>query len=94
MTAKQRLRAWILANGRRVDDAELTDDTPLLERRILSSLQIADLLRFLEELRGTPVELEGLSGAAFRDLGAMGRAFLPAETSPEPGGPARASEAA
>ncbi len=79
LTAKQRLRAWILEHGRRIDDAELGDDTPLLERRILSSLQIADLLLFLEELRGKPVELEGLTGAAFRDLGAMARAFLPTE---------------
>lgn len=73
---KQRLRAWILEHGRNIDDAGLTDDTPLLERRILSSLQIADLLLFLEELRGTPVDLEGLTGASFRDLGAMARAFL------------------
>ncbi|MBZ0232238.1 MAG: acyl carrier protein [Deltaproteobacteria bacterium] len=75
-TAKDRLRAWILEHGRRVDGVELTDDTPLLEKRILSSLQIADLLLFLEELRGAPVELEGLTGASFRDLGAMSRAFL------------------
>lgn len=73
---KQRLRAWIVANGHRITDAELTDETPLLERRILSSLQLAELLLFLEELRGAPVELEGLTGASFRDLGAMARAFL------------------
>lgn len=75
-TAKDRLRAWVLENGRRVDGVELTDETPLLEKRILSSLQIADLLLFLEELRGTPVELEGLTGSSFRDLGSMSRAFL------------------
>lgn len=74
--AKDRLRAWILEHGRPIDGVELTDDTPLLEKRILSSLQIADLLLFLEELRGAPVDLEGLTGAAFRDLGAMNRAFL------------------
>jgi len=76
---KQRLRAWILEHGQRVDDAELTDTTPLLEKRILSSLQIADLLLFLEELRGEPVDLEGLTGASFRDLGALAKAFLPAD---------------
>ncbi len=81
-TTKTRLRAWILEHGRRIDAAELTDDTPLLEKRILSSLQIADLLLFLEELRGTPVELEGLTGASFRDLGSMARAFLPADSVP------------
>jgi hypothetical protein len=78
LSPRARLRAWVLEHGQRVTDAELTDETPLLERRILSSLQIADLLLFLEELRGEPVDLEGLTGASFRDLGSMARAFLPA----------------
>lgn len=78
-TRKERLRAWILEHGNRIDADELRDDTPLLERRILTSLQLADLLLFLEELRGAPVELEGISGAAFRDLDSMVKAFLPEE---------------
>lgn len=78
-TKKDRLRAWILEHGKRIDAAELRDDTPLLERRILTSLQLADLLLFLEELRGAPVELEGLTGAAFRDLESLVTTFLPEE---------------
>jgi|RhiMetdeSRZDD1v2_1073273.scaffolds.fasta_scaffold1835589_2 acyl carrier protein len=78
-TRKERLRAWILEHGKRVDPAELTDDTPLLEKRILTSLQLADLLLFLEELRDAPVEIESLTGASFRDLGSMVKAFLPEE---------------
>ena len=78
-TRKERLRAWILEHGKRIDPIDLRDDTPLLERRILTSLQLADLLLFLEELRGQPVDLEGLSGHAFRDLDSMVKAFLPEE---------------
>jgi len=78
-TRKERLRAWILEHGKRIEPAELRDDTPLLERRILTSLQLAELLLFLEELRGAPVDLEGLSGTAFRDLASMAKAFLPEE---------------
>jgi hypothetical protein len=76
---KERLRAWILEHGKRIEPAELRDDTPLLERRILTSLQLADLLLFLEELRGEPVDLEALSGSALRDLDSMVKAFLPEE---------------
>ena len=76
---KDRLRAWILEHGKRIDAADLRDDTPLLERRILTSLQLADLLLFLEELRGMPVDLERLTGAAFRDLDALVKTFLPEE---------------
>jgi hypothetical protein len=81
MTRKDRLRSWILDNGQRIDAAELDDDTPLLEKRILTSLQLAELLLFLEELREQPVDLESLTGAAFRDLGSMVKAFLPEEAS-------------
>ena len=77
MSRKDRLRAWIVEHGQRVDDATLRDDTPLLEQRILTSLQLAELLLFLEELRARPVDLEGLTGASFRDLGSMMTAFLP-----------------
>jgi hypothetical protein len=77
MSRKDRLRSWILANGQRIDAADLRDDTPLLEQRILTSLQLAELLLFLEELREKPVDLEGLTGASFRDLASMVKAFLP-----------------
>jgi acyl carrier protein len=79
VTRKERLRAWIVEHGKRIDAADLRDDTPLLERRILTSLQIADLLLFLEELRDAPIDLEGLSGAAFRDLSSLVQTFLPEE---------------
>ena len=78
-TRKERLRAWILEHGRRIEPSELTDETPLLEQRILTSLQLADLLLFLEELRDAPVDVERMTGAAFRDLGSMVKAFLPEE---------------
>lgn len=78
-TAKARLRAWILENTDKITDADLRDDTPLLERRILTSLQLADLLLVLEELRGTPVDLERVTGASFKDLASLVRAFLPEE---------------
>jgi hypothetical protein len=79
MSRKEKLRAWILEHGQRVDAATLADDTPLLEQRILTSLQLAELLLFLEELRERPVDLEGLTGSSFRDLRSMVATFLPEE---------------
>ena len=43
LSRKDRLRTWILEHGRRIEAAELRDDTPLLERRILTSLQLAEM---------------------------------------------------
>jgi hypothetical protein len=81
LPSRARLRAWILEHTTRIAEPELRDDTPLLERRILTSLQLADLLLFLEELRGSPVDLERVNGAAFRDLASLAKAFLPEEAS-------------
>ena len=72
---KARLREWIIKNGK-LDGLELDDDTLLLEERVLSSLQILDLILFLEQLRGAPIDVERMSGADFRDLRSMDKAFL------------------
>jgi acyl carrier protein len=73
----QRLREWILAHGK-LNGSELTDETQLLEERVLSSLQIMDLILFLEQLRGAPVDVEQLRGESFRDLRSLRASFLEA----------------
>jgi hypothetical protein len=72
---REKLRAWILSQGRIAAEA-LRDDTPLLEERVLSSLQIPDLILFLERLRNSPVDLERLTGASLRDVNAVYSTFL------------------
>jgi len=61
------LREWILQHGK-VAPAELLDDTPIIERRIVSSVQVMDLILFLEELRGAPIDVERLKPGAFRSI--------------------------
>ncbi len=64
---RQGLRTWVLQNGK-VAPAELGDDTPIIERRIVTSLQVMDLILYLEELRGSPIDVEGLKPGAFRSI--------------------------
>jgi hypothetical protein len=73
--AKAALRRWIVARGR-IGEQALSDETPLLAERVLTSLEVPELLLFLEELRGAPIDLEGLSGAALRDVATIHRRFL------------------
>jgi hypothetical protein len=74
--ARARLREWIVRTSGRVTAEELSDDLPLLEQRIITSLQITDLILFLEELRQAPVDVTRLNGAALRDVNALCRSFL------------------
>jgi len=61
------LRGWILEHGQ-IAPAELHDDTPLIERRVVTSVQVMDLILFLEELRGATIDVESLKPGAFRSI--------------------------
>jgi acyl carrier protein len=74
--AREQLRAWVVETNGKIRAEDLRDDTPLIEQRIITSLQIMDLILFLESLRPTPVDLSKLNGASFRDIDAVCRNFL------------------
>jgi hypothetical protein len=76
------LREWLLQRNPGVDAAALSDRTPLIEARYLTSLQVADLLLFLERLRGEPVDVGSLRPGVFRDIDSICAAFLPDAAAP------------
>lgn len=75
---REQLRAWILARAKD-KPARLPDDLPLLEKGVLSSLDVVELIVYIERLRGgSEVPAESLEPAAFRDINSMYRAFFAA----------------
>ena len=70
------LRTWILEKNGELAESELADDTPLVERRILTSLDVMDLILFLERLRGRPVDVQSLGAGSFRDVDTIVSGFL------------------
>jgi acyl carrier protein len=67
---KQALRQWVSKKSKvQVDD--LRDDTPLIEQRILTSLQVMDLILHLERLGARPVELSRLKPGAFTNINSI-----------------------
>lgn len=70
------LRAWIREHNPDVPDGEPADDSPLIERRYLTSLQVADLLVHIEELRQTPIDPTKLKAGVFRTIDAIHAAFF------------------
>lgn len=66
---KQTLRAWIVkANGGKIKEEELQDDTPIIEERIITSLQIMDLILQLEKITGQPLDVEQLKPGVFKNI--------------------------
>ena len=74
--ARAALREWILEQNPEVSAADVSDDTPLIERRYLTSLQVADLLVLIEQLRGAPVDPSRLRPGVFRSIDAIHGAFF------------------
>ncbi len=71
------LRGWVLERNPGLDTAELSDDTPLIERRYLTSLQVPDLMVYIEELRQSPLDPSALKPGVFRSIDAIYGAFFP-----------------
>lgn len=74
--AREALRAWVREHSPSALDAEFDDRTPLIASRLLTSLQITDLLLFLEELRGVPLDPASLRPGVFRDIETIHDTFL------------------
>ena len=75
---RQNLRTWIVNRAKEKPDG-LSDDVPILERGILTSLDIVELILYIEKLRdGVEVSPEALEPSAFLDINSMYRAFFAA----------------
>ena len=72
------LRAWVRARNPGLAPHDLDDQTPLIETRYLTSLQILDLLGFVERLRRRAIDPATLRPGAFRDIDAIYHAFFDA----------------
>ena len=73
---KTALRRWILERNTAIRPQEFVDDTPILKERILTSLQIMDLVLFLEELGKRTIEFESLRPGAFDSVDVIYETFL------------------
>jgi acyl carrier protein len=82
---RQSLREWIVKTSGKIRPEEINDDTPIIERRIISSLQLTDLILMLERLSDNPIDVEMLKPGVFRDINTIYRNFFQsANASSEP----------
>ena len=73
---RQSLREWIVKTIGKIRPEELDDETPIIERRIISSLQLTDLILMLERLSDNPIDIETLKPGVFRNINAIYRNFF------------------
>lgn len=68
---KNALRDWIVKTNGKIQSEELSDDTPIIEQRIITSLQVMDLIFFIEKLSERSIEVESLKVGVFRNINAI-----------------------
>jgi len=70
------LRQWIAGVSDKTTLESLADDTPLFRNGILKSVQVSDLILYIEELAGRAVDVEQIKLGAFRDIDTIHRSFF------------------
>ena len=73
------LRHWIAESNGRTSVEALADDTPLFRNGILKSVQVSDLILYIEELAERAVDVEQIKPGVFRDIDTIYRNFFAAD---------------
>lgn len=73
---KDTLRHWIATRSGRVAADAIADDTLILERGIVSSLHVVELIAFVEGMREQGLHVEELRPGAFRSIDTIYAAFF------------------
>ena len=73
---KRTLREWVIRVSGKVPPEALDDETPIIEQRIITSLQILDLILFLEKESGRPIDVSQLKPGVFRNINVIYRNFF------------------
>ncbi len=76
---KRRLLEWIRSRTRKESVGVLTEETAILDEGILSSLDVVELVLFIESLRGDDVDLEAIDPSAFRSVSTLYTTFFAAK---------------
>lgn len=74
---RKSLREWILEHSKAAPtEGDLTDQTPLLETGMLSSLDIVEFVLFIEELREDEVDPDEIEPEVFTSIDTLWAGFF------------------
>jgi acyl carrier protein len=73
---KTELKNWVLQKSTKVTAEELTYSTPLIDTRIISSMQVMELILFLEKLKGSRLNMKNIKPGVFQDINSIYNSFL------------------
>lgn len=76
LSAIEKVRSCLVAIKPNVDLDTVSDDTPLLEERVITSFDVMDLLFHLEQASGRRITRTQMIPGSFRDIRTIAQVFL------------------
>lgn len=73
---RQALRDWIVDHSQKILPQTFNDQTAIIEQRLISSLQVMDLMLFIEALSCRPIDVEDLQPGVFQDIDSIYQHFF------------------
>jgi acyl carrier protein len=73
---KQQIIQWVEKKATGKNLSVIKSDTPILEQKYINSLDIMDLIIFIEDLSGIPVEEHQLKPDSFKSVDAIYQNFF------------------
>jgi acyl carrier protein len=73
---REAVRGWILQKVPDLDPARLDADTPILKDRVITSLQILDLILFIESRRKGSIDRKRMKPENFQSIRSICDAFF------------------
>ena len=73
---KAALKDWIARTNGKVRAEQLADDTPIFREGLLKSVQVPELILYIEELAERAVDVQKIRTGVFRDIEAIVRNFF------------------
>jgi len=70
------LARWVAERSNHPRPEEISGDTAILEQRLITSLQVMDLILEIEELSGNSIDVSRLRPGVFRDIDTIYRNFF------------------
>lgn len=72
---RKQLRDWILEHAKDKPE-ELDYDTPVLELGILSSLDVVELILFVESMKGEEIDIDAIEPSSLENINSMVQGFF------------------
>jgi acyl carrier protein len=74
---REALRSWILDRAGATSDRLSSDDMPILDEGLLTSLDVVEFILFIESLREEEVDIEAIEPEVFTNINTLVEAFFP-----------------